>query len=96
MRTELAAYGAGLDEKPEIVALSKVDTVDAETLKKQTDRLKRAIASAGLQAAPRPRVLKLSSATRLGVDDCLRAVRDALADETEAAAPPEQAAEWRP
>ena len=96
VRTELAAYGAGLDEKPEIVALSKVDTVDAETLKKQTDRLKRAIASAGLQAAPRPRVLKLSSATRLGVDDCLRAVRDALADETEAAAPPEQAAEWRP
>ena len=30
VRTELAAYGAGLDEKPEIVALSKVDTVDAD------------------------------------------------------------------
>ncbi|TGY88815.1 GTPase ObgE [Marinicauda algicola] len=32
VRTELAAYGAGLDEKPEIVALNKIDAVDSETL----------------------------------------------------------------
>src|SRR5438270_527140 len=37
-RRELEAYGAGLTEKPEIVALSKIDAVDAETLKAQTDR----------------------------------------------------------
>ena len=42
IRRELDAYGAGLTEKPEIVALSKIDAVDAETLKAQTDRLKRA------------------------------------------------------
>jgi GTP-binding protein len=29
VRGELGAYGAGLDEKPEIVALSKVDALDA-------------------------------------------------------------------
>ena len=47
VRQELAAYGAGLDEKVEIVALTKTDAVDPEHLKKQKERLKRAIASAG-------------------------------------------------
>ena len=47
IRRELAAYGEGLDEKPEIVALSKVDAVDEETLAKQLERLKRAIRSHG-------------------------------------------------
>ena len=42
IRTELSAYGAGLTDKPEIVALSKVDAVDPETLKTQMARLKRA------------------------------------------------------
>ena len=42
VRAELAAYGNGLDEKREIVALSKIDALDDETLKKQRDRLKRA------------------------------------------------------
>lgn len=42
VRGELVAYGAGLDEKPEIIALSKIDAVDEETLKKQVQRLKRA------------------------------------------------------
>ncbi len=42
IRTELEAYGAGLADKPEIVALSKVDAVDAETLKAQAARLRRA------------------------------------------------------
>ena len=32
IRRELAAYGDGLAEKPEIVALSKIDAVDEETL----------------------------------------------------------------
>ena len=42
VRHEIEAYGAGLSEKPEIVALSKIDTVDPETLKTQSARLKRA------------------------------------------------------
>ena len=47
VRHELEAYGDGLDDKPEIVALSKIDAVDAETLKKQMERLKRAIRTYG-------------------------------------------------
>ena len=30
VRGELEAYGAGLDDKPEIVALSKIDALDAD------------------------------------------------------------------
>src|SRR6476619_1646669 len=41
VRAELKAYGAGLAEKPEIVALSKIDAADAKTLKAQSERLRR-------------------------------------------------------
>ena len=64
VRRELAAYGADLDDKPEIVALSKIDAVDAEHLKKQRERLKRAMASAGpVGRAERTAPLLLSAAT---------------------------------
>jgi len=42
IRRELEAYGGGLAEKPEIVALSKIDTVDQASLQAQLQRLKRA------------------------------------------------------
>ncbi|MDH6269782.1 GTP-binding protein [Rhizobium sp. SG_E_25_P2] len=42
VKAELDAYGAGLAEKHEIVALSQIDTVDAEELKKKKASLKRA------------------------------------------------------
>jgi GTP-binding protein len=83
VRRELEAYGAGLAEKPEIVALSKIDAVDAETLKAQTDRLKRA-------AKRKP--LLLSSASHMGVTEALRAlaseIDEAKASERQADATP--------
>src|SRR5208283_5344286 len=42
VREELSAYGHDLTDKLEIVGLNKIDAVDADTLKKQKDRLKRA------------------------------------------------------
>jgi GTP-binding protein len=42
VRSELEAYGGGLIDKPEFVALNKVDALDPETLKKRRDALKRA------------------------------------------------------
>ena len=77
VRHELAAYGGGLAEKPEIVALSKADAVDAETLKLQIARLKRAIRSWGPAQDPGARhaaPLVLSAATNRGVTDVLRAL----------------------
>jgi GTP-binding protein len=77
VRGELAAYGNGLEDKPEIVALSKVDAVDAETLKQQMERLKRAIRSAGpvLAEGEKPRApIKISAVAGEGVTDALRTV----------------------
>ena len=42
MRAELDAYGNGLIEKVEILALSQVDTLDADARKKKAASLKRA------------------------------------------------------
>ena len=77
IRQELAAYGNGLAEKAEIVALSKTDTVDMETIAKQLDRLKRAIRTYGPDVQPgekRQSPMLLSAATNQGVIDVLRAL----------------------
>jgi GTP-binding protein len=71
VRAELAAYGNGLDEKPEIVVLSKADALDPDTLKEQTARLKRA-------AKRTP--LVLSSASGLGVEKALRALLEVITE----------------
>ena len=87
VRAELLAYGHGLADKPEIVALNKADAVPADELKRQTSRLKRA-------AGKTP--LILSGATGPGVPEALRAVA-AVIDKTrgmrESAS---EAAAWRP
>ena len=87
VREELEAYGHGLAEKPEIVALSKADALDPDTLKEQRARLKR--------AAKRTPIV-LSSATGQGVPEVLNALLAALdaAKEEETAEAP--AAEWHP
>src|SRR5271163_4324278 len=81
VRRELAAYGAGLTEKTEIVALSKVDAVDQMTLKQQTERLVRAVRGYGPPLAPgakRARPFLLSTATQTGVTEVLRATMAAI------------------
>lgn len=65
VRAELEAYGQGLAEKPEIVALSKADALDETALKQQAARLKRAA-----KRAP----LILSSVAGRGIADALRAL----------------------
>ena len=65
VRHELDAYGHGLSEKPEIVALSLVDTVDGE---------ERASKLAALEAAAGRPVTILSSSSHEGVEDVLRAL----------------------
>jgi GTP-binding protein len=82
VRHELEAYGGGLHDKPEIVALSKADALTPEMLEEQKKRLKRAAGKAPLV---------LSSASRLGVDEVLRAlariIDDSRNDDAAAAAP---------
>jgi GTPase len=69
VRAELDAYGHGLAEKPEIVALNKADALTAQELREQTARLKRA-------AKKTP--LVVSAATGAGVPEVVRALRQAI------------------
>ncbi len=81
IRRELAAYGGGVAEKAEIVALSKVDATDEETLKKQRERLKRAMRSYGpplAEGAKRAPPLELSAISGRGVKEALRAALAAV------------------
>jgi GTP-binding protein len=66
---ELTAYGAGLDDKPRLVALNKIDLVDAELV---------AAFSKELLEAGADEVFPISGATGAGIDDLLDAVIDYL------------------
>src|SRR5690348_14837064 len=65
VRGELDAYGHGLTEKPEIVALSKADAMTPEQIKKQIAKLKKASGRTPLV---------LSAQSRQGVPEALRAL----------------------
>jgi GTP-binding protein len=85
VRAELEAYGNGLADKPEIVALNKADALTPEQLKQQTARLKRA-------AKKTP--LVISGATRQGVTEALRALAKVIDQSSERERPAEAA--WHP
>jgi GTP-binding protein len=65
IRGEVEAYGAGLEDKPEVVALSKADAVPKDELKKKARALKR-------KARTEP--LIVSAASGEGVPQVLRAL----------------------
>jgi GTP-binding protein len=69
IRNELAEYGGGLAEKPEIVVLNKLD---AMTPQARTSRLK------ALERATGSTVMLAAGATREGVPVVLRAVMDVV------------------
>lgn len=71
VREELAGYGGGLCDKPEIVALSKTDTLLPELVEEQRTELARAIGKP---------VGVLSAATGEGVRDVLRRLRAVIAE----------------
>ena len=62
---ELEAYGGGLDEKPRLIALNKIDLVDKELVTAFTKELK---------AAGAKKVFPISGATGQGMDKLLDAV----------------------
>jgi GTP-binding protein len=84
VRDELEAYGEGLADKPEILALNKSDTLDEEL----TEAL-----AAELEAEAGVRPLPLSGATGAGVEAVLDALLEHLAS---ASTPAEEAQTWSP
>ncbi len=92
IRHELQAYGAGLEDKPELVALNKADALDAET---------RAGKAAELEAAAGRAPFVVSAVSGEGVTRLLRAafaeVKTRRAEEqVEQTAGENASEEWRP
>jgi GTP-binding protein len=88
VRGELEAYGNGLEDKPEIVALSKTDSMTADQIKKQAAKLKKACGKT-------PFVL--SSATGGGVTEVLRELFKIVGKASKAeTAKAKQTATWTP
>ena len=69
IRNELGAYGAGLEDKPEVLALSRADLVEPDTL---------AEARAAIHDAGGPDPLTISAATGEGVEALLDALVERL------------------
>jgi GTP-binding protein len=91
VRKELEAYGGGLTDKPEILALSKCDALtDAEITKKR----------AALKRAAKRDVLVLSSVSGRGVHDVLnillQIIRPADAEKDKESEPAAPARPWTP
>jgi GTPase len=73
IRQELAAYGHGLVDKPEIVGLNKTDALDPEAVTAKLRKLRR--------AASRAAIVPLSGVSGAGVPEVLAALFAALAEE---------------
>jgi GTP-binding protein len=86
VRDELDAYGAGLADKPEVIALNKCDLIG--------DELAEALA-AELAAASGAPVFPVSGATGAGVDAVLDALIDRIGGLAAKEAAPEEA-DWSP
>ncbi len=89
VRDEIEAYGAGLGEKPQVIALNKVDTID--------DELTEAL-SAELAEESGAQVFPVSGVTGAGVDEVLHAIASHLGDLAAAAVEdlPERDSGWSP
>ena len=85
VRAELAAYGGGLADKPELIGLNKADALTPQEIKKQAGRLRR---------AAEKDVFVISAASGEGVRDVLRALM-AVIEAARAEGKPEHAA-WQP
>ncbi|MEI2299166.1 GTPase ObgE [Ensifer sp. MJa1] len=69
VRHELEAYGGGLEDKPQIVALSQIDVLDEDELKAKSKALAKACGE---------QPLLLSAAVGKGMTEALRALRSVI------------------
>jgi len=88
IRGEIEAYGAGLEDKPEIVALSKADAVPEKEMAKKA----KAVAKV---AGAKP--LGLSAVSGQGMQDALRQIaKEVVRSRTKGKEPKREVAGWRP
>ncbi len=87
VRGEVEAYGHGLADKPEILALTKVDAITQE---------ERAEKLTALEKAGGTKPVALSSVSREGVETILRALIDKVVEARAAEAPEVEDDRWKP
>jgi GTP-binding protein len=96
VRAELAAYGHGLRQKPEIVALNKADALSTDEVQQQMARLRRAAAHNGTGANAGATVYAISAVTGEGVPAVLRAILAEIDAASLASEPKLPATQWSP
>lgn len=67
IRKELASYNVELNDRPEIIALTKIDGLDEDIIQMQIDAIKK--------VAKKAEIFAISSAAHKGTKDVLRALR---------------------
>lgn len=87
VRREVESYGHGLIDKPELVALSKCDTLTKDARSKLV---------AALEAESGKPVIELSSVSREGVEDTLRQMAEQIARSRSDEEEPVQDPQWTP
>ena len=87
IRGELSAYGGGIDEKPELVALSQVDTLLPEDRKQKLLDLEKACGQ---------KPIELSSVSREGIEEVLRQMISAIENDREIKQAETAEDGWRP
>jgi GTP-binding protein len=87
VRNELEAYGGVIAEKPEIVALSKIDALTPKKIESQMKKL---------QKVTKKKPLALSSHSKKGVTEALREIFKLAARSSTAKKKSEKSAAWRP
>ena len=88
VREELIAYGAGLEKRDEIVALSKCDALDEDTIEEQRQRLAKASGK---------KTYVVSAVSGRGIDAVLFALKNKIDNAAEhAAAASESKKAWQP
>ena len=87
VRGELEAYGAGLEEKPEVLALSRADLVEPKDMAKLAKKLAKV-------SGVTPFIV--SAATGDGLEPLLDAILDAVGGVKEAADENIHEGEWSP
>ncbi|MGB3720205.1 MAG: GTPase ObgE [Proteobacteria bacterium] len=91
IRRELKAYAADIEKKTEIVALSKCDALDAETVAKKAEALGR---------AARKKPILLSAVSGQGIQEALyalgRVIEESRAQEARETAEAEKVGSWQP
>ncbi|MEL6743933.1 MAG: GTPase ObgE [Pseudomonadota bacterium] len=87
VRNEIELYGADLEDKVEVLVLSQVDSVDADTCADKTAEL--------AKVSGRNNIIPLSAVTNTGTSNVLRTMASALEDVRLSENPPEPDQRWQ-